>query len=162
MPRFADQFASAEDALIIKRRRRLADTELDMTPMIDCTFLLLIFFVYSANLESPTDVSLPPAAHGAGVDPDTAVIFTVAEQEGRGLVYLGDGTIGEPLQGSAEAQDEAIRAAVESGVLEGKTNVLIKAGREVRHREVARVARAAAAVEGVTVTLYIAVKGAEL
>lgn len=44
------------------QRRRLSNPEVDMTPMIDVVFLLLIFFVMAASFTvRGLDVTLPPA-----------------------------------------------------------------------------------------------------
>lgn len=44
------------------RPRRIASDDVDMTPMIDCVFLLLIFFVMAASFTvRGLDVDLPPA-----------------------------------------------------------------------------------------------------
>ena len=59
----------AEEIPVLPKRRMQVDTEMDMTPMIDCTFLLLVFFVVGAKLDPDAIVQLPPARYGAGVDP---------------------------------------------------------------------------------------------
>ena len=136
----------------VLKRRPIADAlELDITPMIDITFLLLIFFLVASTPDLQVEVKLPPARHGLGVSALRATTVTLAERDGRGgaLVYLADGKIGEPLPDDPATQQQEISAAVEAALAEGRINVLIKAERGVAHRDVARVAHAAA-IEGIT------------
>jgi len=140
-------------------RRRLPDSgEMDITPMIDVTFLLLIFFLVTSTVPDPSKVvHLPPARHGAAVNPRTSVIITVAERGGPGpaLVYLGDGKAGAPLPDDPASQEALVTRAVREGFAEGRSTVLIKAERGVKHREVSRVATAAAEVEGIQLHLAV-------
>jgi biopolymer transport protein ExbD len=147
-----------DDAPVLPRRRMAVDTEMDMTPMIDCTFLLLIFFTVGAKLEDPAMVNLPQARYGKGVDPAKCVIITVAmkNEKGEAEIYLADGKKGAPLSGSPEDQAEKIKQRVEEGLLDNppRTNVLIKSENRVLHREIVRVATAAAQ-EGITFNLAV-------
>ena len=43
--------------------RKLADGEMDITPMIDVTFLLLIFFMVASTMQGTPDIDVPPAVH---------------------------------------------------------------------------------------------------
>ena len=56
-----------EDEPMQMSNRRRDDDEMDITPMIDITFLLLIFFLVAARLDEDTPVELPAARHGAAV-----------------------------------------------------------------------------------------------
>jgi biopolymer transport protein ExbD len=129
-----------------------SDTDLDMTPMIDCTFLLLIFFTVGATIESPAAVELPPARYGTSVDPDQSAVITLAQsnEAGDAFIYLADGKNGPAVSGDDASQADQVRQYVEGLFTSGRTNVLIKAERSVLHRHVSRVAAAAAEVEGVT------------
>jgi biopolymer transport protein ExbD len=73
------------------RRRRLLvlpeDTELDMTPMIDVTFQLLIFFMLANQLANPAPIEVPLASYGKGVSPDGKQSILL-DAEGR--YYLGE------------------------------------------------------------------------
>lgn len=130
-----------EAAPVLKRRPLRESGEMDITPMIDITFLLLIFFIVASIPDAQTAVELPKARHGASVDPSTCVIITVAESgtADQSAVYLANGKMGEPLSGSRNAQDEQIISVLEQGKAEGKQNVLVKAERGLRHHHVARV-----------------------
>ncbi|MGE0608929.1 MAG: ExbD/TolR family protein [Pirellulales bacterium] len=150
-PRLDDE---AEGPAIVPRRNR-QDIEMDMTPMIDCTFLLLIFFTVGAKLESGAELQLPAARYGTGMNPDKAVIVTIIKaDDDKVKIYLGDGAVGTPLSSEPADQTLAIREAFER--VPGKDSLLIKADRGVRVGDLRAVARAAAEVEGITV-LYDAV-----
>ena len=58
MPRLASKS-------IFKRKRSLEEAEMDITPMIDCTFLLLIFFLVTSKMKPELAVDLPKAKHGS-------------------------------------------------------------------------------------------------
>lgn len=143
--------------LIAFRRPKREEVDLDITPMIDVTFLLLIFFLVSATVETAKAVDLPPAKFGKGVGVQGSLVITVADRGPTAppAVYLADGKVGEPLPDDPDMQREMIRQAVTEALQTGKSNVLIKAERSLRHREVARIMENAAQLEGVK--LYIGV-----
>ena len=138
-----------EDEEPLLARRAVQDSaEMDITPMIDITFLLLIFFIVCSTMAQSTSVKLPGARHGKGVDEQTAVIITIDGEGGeeKPRVYLGDGTTSEPLPDDHETQDKMIAEAVELGLQEpGKTSILVKAAKNVKSGDVERVSKAAAA-----------------
>jgi len=160
-PLFYDQNETDEDQGAVMAHRPVRDTgELDITPMIDVTFLLLIFFLVSSTTAMQSSVNLPPARHGEGVSSRTSVIVTVAESSGEApaRVYLGDGVSGTPLPADPQQQTRQIAAYVRSEHLQGKDTVLVKADRAVRYRDVARVAEAVAAAEVEGIKLHLAVQ----
>jgi biopolymer transport protein ExbD len=103
-------------------------------------------------------IDLPKARYGSGVSERSSTIITMADQ-GPNLppaVYLGDGKSGQPLPEDPELQEAEIVRAVEAGLLqEGKPNVLLKAEKGIKHREVSRVAAAASQVEGIKLHLAV-------
>ncbi|HET6883884.1 MAG TPA: biopolymer transporter ExbD [Pirellulales bacterium] len=138
------------------RKPAVEDTEMDITPMIDCTFLLLIFFTVTSTPDAQTALDLVPAKHGVGVSIQDSVIISVADAgEGKGEIYLADGKVGQPLAGTPEEQEAQIKQAIEEGLATGKPNVLIKAEKGVLHRDVSRVATAAGGIEGVNLNLAV-------
>lgn len=149
--------ADEEETSVLQRRRAPQDAELDMTPMIDVTFLLLIFFIVSTVPDVQKALELPPARYGVGVNHRAAVIVTIADRgiPGKAAIYLADGKVGEPLSHDLAKQEAAIKAAIEQGLIEGKSTVFIKAERGVLHREVARVAAIASTIEGTRLNLAV-------
>ena len=155
---WTDRFAGEEEGAVALRRPMRESDEIDMTPMIDCVFLLLIFFLVNSAMSSMEGgVELPPARHGTAADLKKSVVFTMVERGGPGpaLVYLGDGKSGELLPDDPVARDAKVVRAIQEGRREGKEGVVIKADKALHHREVSRVASAVGQVEGTK--LYLAV-----
>lgn len=144
------------------RKRPQEDTEMDITPMIDCTFLLLIFFTVTSTPDAQTALNLATAKYGVGISQRDSIIISIAEngESQPALVYLADGKAGEPLKGSPADQDAEVRNAVEEGLKAGKSEILIKAESGVLHRDVSRVAAAAGGVSE-TLKLNLAVMEAK-
>ena len=126
-----------------QRKRRQSDIDLDITPMIDVTFLLLIFFMVTSTMQPP-NLDVPPAKHGIGVDSGETTIITVKSPKNVGG--------GEPvirLAAGGTATLEEVRLEVERAVGERRYNVVIKADREVPHGFIQQIARTINTIEGV-------------
>lgn len=54
-----------------------ADDELEMTPMIDMTFLLLIFFMVTSSVTPLARLELPPSQTGRAEEADQRVVLIV-------------------------------------------------------------------------------------
>ena len=144
-------------------RGSLEDTEMDITPMIDITFLLLIFFIVSSKMDPSSNVPLPSAVTGGAIAVNSAIIITVGPgdtADGPAIVYKGDGIVPENTFAGGDflAQEEEISAYVEDAIAEDplKIYVLIKASKGIKHREVARV-QTAVSKSATVQQLYIAV-----
>src|SRR5690606_13624257 len=127
----------------ISKRQLPVDEELDITPMIDVTFLLLIFFMVTSTMQQDAQLQVPPARHGEGVSMDHAAVITIATREEVPEIYLGDGVSDSPVE------VDGIRPYVEAEIRAGKRFVVIKADRELPSGFVDEVARAANEVEGI-------------
>lgn len=135
----------AIEQINIKRRKSGEDDEMDITPMIDITFLLLIFFLVASKMDTAGDVTLPPARNGVAVTVDNSVVLTIeAGADGKGRVYKGDTKdSGSLISGDEEERADAIAAYVDEIMLgQAKEHVLIKAAKDVKHRVVSEVAKA--------------------
>src|SRR6056297_75139 len=87
---------AVDEPLHFGRRRRREDPEMDITPMIDITFLLLIFFLVATRLSNEGVVDLPRAKHGTAVAADSAVVITVTSGIGdEAFIFKGDGAFPE-------------------------------------------------------------------
>jgi biopolymer transport protein ExbD len=140
------------------RRARTDDSEMDITPMIDVTFLLLIFFLVCSTPDQQSSVDLPKARYGTGVDKKNSVVITVSDEGiDTAPVYLADGKIAAArLTDDPDEQAKLIERAVLRGRdNESKENVLVKADRNVAHREIARVIKAVSRVEGAKIFLAV-------
>ncbi|MEO8495758.1 MAG: biopolymer transporter ExbD [Planctomycetota bacterium] len=140
----------------MKARRVLEDTEMDITPMIDITFLLLIFFVVASKMEQSANVPLPPATTGGAVVIKQCVVITVGpgDTEDMANIYAGDGDAAETMLDSSDitALEAELEAYVEEQVSldPRKTTVLIKGAKGVKHKHISMAAKAAARVAQIT------------
>lgn len=136
-----------DDLLVVRPRPAVTpDSDIDITPMIDMVFLLLIFFLVTSRMSQQASVRLPEARYGAAISSKEAAIITVAQAGDDALIFKGDGV--EPAQQLA-ATDFAAQelelidfVASEMAGANPKQHVLIKAGKDVKHKHVARVAQA--------------------
>ena len=129
------------------RRTPPNDEELDITPMIDVTFLLLIFFMVASTMQGKPDLPLPPATATEAIANDTAVVITLLAENGSPSIRLGDGP------GAPQGTQEQVATFVKDGVGQQKTTLIIKADKELPSGFVEDVARAAN-VEGLTAMYY--------
>jgi biopolymer transport protein ExbD len=140
-----EYFVEAGEEHPLVFRRPLEDAEMDITPMIDITFLLLIFFLVASQLDEDAPVELPSARYGVAVAEKSSIPITLAEGDAEHAeVYLADGRATDRQLPSSDltVQEQEIIRYVEAGLAEGKLHVLIKAEKGVRHRDVARVSDA--------------------
>ena len=76
--------------MVRRRRRSLDEVSFQLTPMIDMTFLLLIFFMVTQKIteqELSVPVSLPLAITAATPEPMERDIINL---DGKGEYYIGD------------------------------------------------------------------------
>lgn len=136
-----------DETVRFARSKRGHGTDMDITPMIDVTFLLLIFFLVAARLSDEAFVELPTAKNGTAVSQESSVIVTLTPGTGDSAnVYMGDGADEATRidSGSLEDQQRELESYIQDGLtVQSKSQLLIKAEVGVRHRDVARVARAA-------------------
>ena len=145
---------------LLRRPRKIEEAEMDITPMIDCTFLLLIFFLVASRMDADVPIELPFARHGGAVVVKESIILTVAKGTTEtAQVFKGDSTEPENLVpgGNVVEQEEEIVRYVEqqANTSPPKRKVLIKGEKGVKHRDVSRVAKAAARAD--VEQLYVAV-----
>jgi biopolymer transport protein ExbD len=111
---------------------------MDITPMIDVTFLLLIFFILTNNASKTTAVELPKARHDISVNSRESVVLTIFKTEGEPQVYLSNG---KKENGPASLSE--VTNYVREGVVREKRNVIILSDTEVPSGFVEEVALAA-------------------
>jgi biopolymer transport protein ExbD len=77
---------------MIRRERKQAEAAIDLTPMIDMTFILLIFFMVATTFQKDLkiDINRPGASSGAVASTKALKIYV----DKQGQAYLD----GEPLQ----------------------------------------------------------------
>lgn len=112
------------------RRRSLATAAtIDLTPMVDVVFLLIIFFMLTTTFittESGLPVDLPEAQSSA---PTLSMLPTVTVNQ-QGQIFLGGLEVAE-----AELAG-LLRAELVSS---GQTDVVLRADREVQHGTAVRI-----------------------
>lgn len=140
-----------------QRKKSAEDEEVDITPMIDITFLMLIFFLVTSTPDQKTEIELAEALHGSAVSQRESVVISVAFAGlAQSPVYGADGKIPEAiLSDDLEKQKEQITELVSQGKDEGKTNVIIKADKAVAYRNIDRVIKSVSATEGIKLHLAV-------
>ena len=149
----------AEELPISVSNRKREEGDLDITPMIDITFLLLIFFLVSSKMDQDAAVDLPPAKNGMNVvNNQSGMIILRKGEDRRALISTGAGRE-FPLSNGLEAQEEEIAKYVEEELRPGnkKFSIVIKAEKEVSHGEVSRVTKAAGKSASDAIQLHLAV-----
>jgi biopolymer transport protein ExbD len=142
------EFGDEQAFLQLRRRRRTRQdkTDMDITPMIDVVFQLLIYFIVASSLDAVTSVDLPKARYGTPVSGTKAVVLVVTGDAG-GPSRVLDEKGAVIAEGDGEQQQEAIAAYVLARLLgqegeEAKETVLIKAERRLKQHHVGRVIEA--------------------
>lgn len=125
----------------LRPRPRVNDAELDITPMIDIVFLLLIFFLVSSKMTAEQAVELPKARHGGVVAGKESVIIIMRRGTGEiAQVLKEDGK--SSFSSDPDQQGAEISEYVQQGIDAGKKHVIIRAEGSVRHGEIGRVSEA--------------------
>ena len=124
------------------RRRRMAEEEMDLTPMVDVTFQLLIFFMVSASfsLQKSIEVPLPdPDQQGASqqvqILEDLLGTSIILKVDAENTIWIDDEPLGDPLRLADTLRDKMRR--------EQKTELLVTADTQSQHRTVIAVIDAA-------------------
>lgn len=144
------------DAPVSLKGKKVGDDEIDITPMIDIVFLLLIFFVVSSKMDPTKTGAFPVAERGVSISAnDSAIIFMERGTGDRAIVKKVDGS---NFVDDEEQQRVDIVDYVTQQLDLGKQEVMILGDRTVSVGEIARVQRIIGdGFDGVKTT-YIAVK----
>ncbi len=134
----ASRAKTSDPDAAFSRKRSEYDAELDITPMIDVTFLLLIFFMVTSTMQPDEALDIPTSVHGLGVEANSAILITIS---------AGDPPLINLVEDKNQTEDpETVGPYVQSRMQQGRTHVIIKAERLVRHGFVQKVTREANAV----------------
>jgi biopolymer transport protein ExbD len=148
-----------EDDFVLPRRKR-DDDEMDITPMIDITFLLLIFFIVCSTMDPTKIGTIPSAENGLAVSAgDAAVIFI---NPGPGDEVILSKTDGSEFSRDEDAQVseiiEFITAELETSIGRSKQHVMLFGDANIHVGQVTRIQKIIGdAFEDIDTT-YIAVK----
>ena len=118
------------------RSQRKSETEINITPLIDVVFLLLIFFMVSTTFERESEIKITlPDASEEQVETKFDVVMVRIDANER--IYIDD----QPLVNS---QLSTIRTALRDHARElADPSVVIRADAEVSHQSVIKVMDAA-------------------
>lgn len=107
------------------RRRKMQESEVDLTPMLDIVFILLIFFIVTATFIKETALDLtppPPAPPDQPVNPRPTILIRITEDN---LVYVN----------RRLSDVGSVRAGIERLVAENPENaVLVQAHPRAKNR----------------------------
>jgi biopolymer transport protein ExbD len=113
------------------------DGEMDITPMIDIVFLLLIFFIVSSKMTAEPTYPLPAAKNGAAIPVKNCVVLTVKRGGGdNAVIAKADGTL---FSDDLEQQAAEIAEYIQLGFDMQKSEILIRAEGGVRSGEINRI-----------------------
>lgn len=134
------------------RPRRRGETEINVVPLIDVMFMLVIFFVVSTTFERRSEISIRlPEASEEQAQPESRVVEVTVDADGRtwingvALVNSQLRTIREALRGAARGLDAP--------------PVVISADQEAAHQSVVRIMDAARQVGLVHITFATRISG---
>lgn len=131
-----EQDEEDEDPIRMSGGRKDED-ELDITPMIDITFLLLIFFVVASKMDPTQTGRIPKAVAGMSVSAkDSAVIFI--SPGGAGGAIVTD-VSGKEFSTDEELQIAEIVEYVTDELDRGKQQVMILGDEDVKVSEVTKI-----------------------
>ena len=150
--------ADDDDFFRPPRPKRDDDLEMDITPMIDITFLLLIFFLVTSTPDETTVLALPRAHHGDAVSQIRSTVISVGEGGfDSAPVFTGDGKVkANELPTDLEERKRLIKEYVLKGLEdENKTDVVVKGDRGVLCRDIDNVLKAISQVEGIKLNLAV-------
>lgn len=119
----------AAAALRLTSKRR-PGVHIDMTPMVDVAFLLVIFFMVTALFRKPQilDLNMPPPTAAAELSHDSVLSVKVSEQ-GNIFWQLGASELSKPVT------EEQLRAIfLERSQMDRDLVVLIKVDRDAPYR----------------------------
>jgi len=116
-----------------RKRREAEDTEMDMTPMIDVTFQLLIFFMLTHAMMHPPPVEVPEAVHGRGVNMEGQQLVLVDET---GKYYFGDFPSDENSAASLDALVKEVERNAGAGGGQASMDVIVHAHKQTKHHHV--------------------------
>ncbi|AOE49876.1 ExbD/TolR family protein [Kangiella sediminilitoris] len=116
-------------------KKKKEDIQINLTPLIDVVFLLLIFFMVSTSFKKETKVSLElPEASGEMMDSKPNTIEVRITKAGE--IYI-DG------KGLVNRKVETIKAAIKESSTDTKTPVIISADAQAPYQSVITVMDAA-------------------
>jgi len=147
VPHDEERFIPAEledddDGTLVLRRHRTLDEEMDLTPMVDVTFQLLIFFMVSASFSVQKSIEIPTpdpeqkgAAHQVQTMEDIQGTSLLVKIDASNSIWIDEELVPDPARLVDTMRDKMRR--------EQKTEILVTAHSQALHRAVISVIDAA-------------------
>lgn len=134
--------------------RRRDELELNLTPLIDVVFLLLIFFMVSTTFERETEITIDlPEASGEEIKTEERVVEISIDAKGRYFVNTDE---------VINTQLETLKRAIQSAAGDDKEpQVILSADRMTPHQAVIRAMDASRQLGFVHITFATSKPGAE-
>lgn len=132
-----------------KRKKIKHDEEIDVAPLIDCTFILLMYFIVLQALSPRMDANVPAAEKGTVMKKEQGTVITIKinrDTQQTQIVYGDD---------NREGTVAGVTAIVEDGLRKQKKDVIIMADRDVPHGIVQQVLKAASKVDGIKLGIAV-------
>ncbi len=143
----------------IRKSSRRVETDMDITPMIDITFLLLIFFLVVSRMDDSSAIELPVARNGTAITVDDSVVLTVIHEGNRVALFQGDNTAAESrIIGADAAQEDVLVADYVEKQLSSEVpshQVLIRATKDIEYRQISRLISVVGSVPGAEIYLAV-------
>jgi len=111
-----------------RRGKILEEAAMDMTPMIDVTFQMLIFFMFTNQLANPSPITVPEAEFGRGIDAEGKQTVLIDDQ---GRYYFGEGTKEENIEPSLDSLILKVAEAAEAS--DAPLEITISAHKNSKH-----------------------------
>jgi biopolymer transport protein ExbD len=118
------------------------DEEVDMAPMIDMVFLLLVFFMVSSHLQSEAFIPLEiPKASAAKIPEDRSDRIVVSVDD-KGMIYLGASAVEESVLEEVMKKRNDDYLALTGG--EQRMKLFLRGHQNTEHGDIKKVMRIAA------------------
>ena len=122
-------------------RKKREDDEMDITPMIDITFLLLIFFVVCSTMDPTKMGEIPEAENGLAISAKNAAVIFIEPGSGDSIVLSTPE--GKEFSSDEDAQAteiiEYITGELEKSLGRSKQHVMLFGNAEVKVGQVTRI-----------------------
>ncbi len=155
----ADDVDADDDVFALPRKKR-DDDEMDITPMIDITFLLLIFFVVCSTMDPTKIGTIPEAENGLAIAAKNSAVIFINPGSGDEVILskMDDTEFSRDEDAQASEIIEYITSELEKSLGESKQQVMLFGDSNVRVGQVTRIQKIIGdAFEDIEST-YIAVK----
>ncbi len=126
-----------EDEGVSLPRKKRDEEEMDITPMIDITFLLLIFFVVASKMDPSQMGEIPKADNGLSISAKDSAVIVIETGSGDSAVLSRLG--GAEFSADEETQTAEIVEYITEELKAGKNHVMLMGDATVKVGEVTRV-----------------------